>query len=217
MRFLQVADLPGMGSSARTTRTVWVDWGAGPATPLSRLEMRLGAFATSLWAIIACVADTGAFVAIGNKPAVVPAARLITLGLIAASIALQVKFVALAWGSLRRQQGESFGPALVFTQRSLPWIARPVLALLWLLQFVLGCVYVLVVEGFINAPDSQVPPHLWFMRALIVFVCAYATYVYLLLAVGTMVRSPRVVNAIWRMRFAVDALASIIVLLHLGR
>lgn len=196
--------------------TVWVDWGRGPATPLSQWENRLGVFATTLWSIIGCIGDVFSLVALSHERRSPLPALMIVEGLIACSILLQLYCVALVWTSIRREE-QGFGRRLIATLPSLPWICRPVLSLLWLLQFALGCFYILAADGVVDVPDSRISPQLWFVKALIIFVCAYATYLYLLLAVATLVRSERLANAIWRWRFVVDVLLTLVVLLHPGR
>jgi hypothetical protein len=199
------ADNKGMHAPAKA---VYVDW--SPAkTPLTTLEARLGVFAATLWTIIGFFADAGAGFAVTQKDP--PIARAIGRGAIALSLALRVIFLVLVWAGLRAKN-QPFGPAVVSAQPRLPYILRPLVSLLWLFQFFLGIGFILVIEGFIHDPQSEIPARLWFMKALISIVCAYATYLYLLLAVGTLVRKPALLRFLWRGRFIFDLFITGIVL-----
>jgi hypothetical protein len=185
-----------------------LDWADGGPTAFASLEVRVGVFTATLWAIIALIGDFGALQAEAAEHWVPVVGFLIVLSAI-----FQVYFVVLVWASTRKK-GRGFGVAVVATHPRLPWALRPVISLVWLFNFLMGCMYILVIEQFIVDPESRIPPRLWFMRALIGFVCAYATYLYLLLAIGTLAGNSRVVNAIWRCRFLVDAVLTVVLILH---
>jgi hypothetical protein len=184
-------------------KVVYVDWQEGSLTPPRSLETRIGVFASTLGAIIACIAYYGGYVAVRTDP-ISPIVDLIARIIFIASIAGQITYVGLVWASLK-QRGLAFGPAVVAMHPRIPWFLRPVVSLLWLLQFLQGCAFILVIEGFIHDPQSEIPARLWFIRALVAFACTYATYLYLLLAIGTMVRRKPVVQMLWRWRFIFDA------------
>lgn len=196
-------------------KIVYVDWQGSSGTPLRSLEMRVGVFAATLWAIIACIACCGGYVALPTDPA----PHVISLvGRIywVVCIAMQITYVGLVWASLK-QRGQAFGPAVVATHPRIPWLLRPMVSLLWLLQFLQGCLFILIIEGLSHDPQGEIPARLWFMRVLIAFVCTDATYLYLLLALGTMVRRKPVVPMLWRWRFAFDACVALVLVLYGGR
>jgi hypothetical protein len=195
-------------------KTVYGDWSSGAKTPLMSLEVRLGVFAATLWTIIGFFGDAGAgFAAIKSDS---PHARAIGQSVVVLSLALRVVFLVLVWGSVRIKN-QPFGPAVVAVQPSIPWILRPVVSLLWLFQFFLGVAFVLVIEGFIHDPESEIPARLWFIKLLISFVCVYATYLYLLLAVGTLFRKQGLLRFLWRARFVFDILISWVILRYSNR
>ncbi len=160
----------------------YLDWADGGPTAFGSLEVRVGVFAATLWAVIALIGDVGAFQAMAEEHWLPVVGFLIVLSAI-----FQVYFVVLVWASTRKKEREC----------RLPWWRlircfrgrlRPVVSLMWLFNFVMGCMYI--------PPNSSETIHcrsasrihltrLRFMRALIGFVCAYATYLYLLLAVRT--------------------------------
>jgi hypothetical protein len=173
-------------------------------TPLSRLETRLGVFATSLWAFVAFIADAGALVA--AKDSVV----LVSIAMIC--IVMQGFFVLLVWGSIRLRHPQ-FGIGVVRRQPRLELPMQILVALAWVLQFFSGCLYALLAEGIIGNSETQIPARFWFMKVLITFACSYATFIYLLLAVGTLVRSDRILHAMWRWRFVIDGILTVLLLL----
>jgi hypothetical protein len=202
----QSTDKPDMHSPVKT---VYVDWSGGTQSSLASLEVRLGIFAATLWTIIGFFGDTGAAFAVVQKDA--PVARTVGQGVIVLSLTMRVIFLVLVWASLR-VKNQPFGPAVVSSQRRLPYILRPLVSLLWLFQFFLGVAFVLVIEGFIHDPKSEIPARLWFMKALISLACVYATYLYLMLAIGTLVRNQGLLRFLWRGRFIFDLIITGVVL-----
>jgi hypothetical protein len=194
---------------SRAVRKIeYVDWSSGGTSALQSFETRLGVFSSTLWAILAVIIYAGAHAAElqhGSRPLVI--------GIIDTLIGAQFYYVALIWMSLKRK-GRAFGPAVVETHPRLPKILRPLVSVLWLIQFLVGLICVGLIEGVIRDPQAQIPRQLWFVQVLIAFACCYSSYLYLVLAVGVLFRNRKLIEGMWRRRFLLDAVATVVVMLY---
>lgn len=177
-----------------------VDW-SPRNTALIDLETRLGVFATTVSVLVICLCDVSGYLL--ERPTL---ARPVLAGsLCAICVLMQVALLIMVWRSLA-SRGEAFGPAVAACQPRCPLILRPVMALAWSSQFLIGCLYTFLAEGAIGDAGTGIAPQFWFMRFFVGLLCAYTTYLYLLLAIGAFTDNKLIVPWMWRKRFIVDVI-----------
>jgi hypothetical protein len=175
---------------------------------LATRQWELIEWAGCIWATI-LVANIGLVTIVFAKalPVFIPqfaklrdtGAAVIRWGLVALWVLLDLPFVWRLWSSRSKRGNHEISLYVAALQPLLHPILRPLLALWWLGHFWLAIRLGMYSES-ITPMDPMVAPHFFLLT---IFLCAFASNVFLIHAVTALTRGPAV-QRVWNWRGAID-------------
>jgi hypothetical protein len=118
------------------------------------------------------------------------------------------EIISLTWlkGRLEGPRASRSIPSIALGQLDWPLVTRPVIAAWWLVHAAPAVAALVALEKLVPWHDlsaSRLGPQL-LLVGFAIFTISHTSHLYVMLAVATVRRSPRLIHGYWRWRFAID-------------